>query len=425
MSRSLPQTIVNCLSFRDESSPVPWNSFGKREWEHALAWLDLSGLAVYFLDAVSRSNGRDALPSEVRTGLEERAGDNRRRTAGIVQELRLLSDSFTEAGVNYALLKGISLAPDYCPDPALRTQYDHDVLVDASSLKSAEGVLQSLGYRRKNANNTTVLLYRRPDPELRFSKTSEALYSSRFGRSVELHLTLWEEGEEQIRLDLPGDFMDRRQARRWDGVDYMALSDEDCLVFQVLHAFRHILRNWCRLSIFLEIASFLNRRSSDAAFWHRAAQRIQSIRWAPEASLVIFNIADQLFGAQIPGELRTALRTPLSPALNLWIEQYGQRSALSNFRRDKSSLFLHREFVDSPSAWSSIVRRRLFPIQRPHRPPAVVFQRGFSRAGKRWMEWVHALRRARFHALSGLQYFLKYPRWILLRRLRLSEFEEA
>jgi len=51
----------------------------------------------------------------------------------------------------------------------------------------------------------------------------------------------------------------------------------------------------------------------------------------------------------------------------------------------------------------------------------VVFQRGFSALGRIWMEKAHALRRLRFHGFAGLRYVVEYPRWIVLRRLRLAD----
>jgi hypothetical protein len=379
----------------------------------------MGGLAVYLFDRFRKSNALDELPRWATAELGRRSAANKVRTDAILQEAKTLTESFTRAGVQYAILKGVALLPDYCPDPALRTQYDHDVLVDAASLSTAERVLQVAGYQRKQgADGESTIDYRRPDPALRFTTSSEGLYSARLGRSIELHLQLWEEAEDKVRVTLPGDFLQRRQLRHWGDLQLIALSDEDCLLFQILHAFRHILRNWCRLSIFLEIACFLERNVSNAGFWERFARRIGECRWAAEASFVVFTLAEQLFGGPVPPILRPALRTQLSPTLNLWIERYGRRSALSNFRGDKSSLFLHREFVDSPAEWAAVRSRRLFPLQRPHKPPAIIFQRGFSKIGRVWMENVHALRRLGFHGFAGIRYAAEYPRWEMLRRMR-------
>jgi Uncharacterised nucleotidyltransferase len=423
MKRTLRHAILRQLNVTEDkpSPPILRTSFGKREWDEALEWLDLSGLAVYFLQRIRSSGASYTLPDFVRTELERRGADNGLRTQEILREFQVFIEAFEQARVKYAVLKGISLLPDYCPDLEYRAQYDHDVLVDADTFDTACRALEAAGYYPKDgADEESVAVYRPVQPEIRFSRNSEALYSARLGRSIEVHRTLWEGNEDRIRLRLPEDFLDRRQLRYSEGIRFAALCEEDCLLFQVLHAFKHILRNWCRLSIFLEVAHFLNRRATDSNFWRNYASRIENIRWAPQATLIVFTLAEQLFGAPIPAQLRSTLRTPLFPALNLWIERYGKYSALSNFHDDKSSLFLHREFVESASEWAAIRRKRLFPIRRPHRPPAVVFQRGFSNLGRVWMEKAHAFGRLRFHGLSGLRYALEYPRWVVLRRMRLA-----
>jgi hypothetical protein len=423
MTSNLRETILERLKLIGPPAPdaPSWKSFPQREWEQALNWLDYSGLALQFLSRSKRCGTANVLPETVTEELEKRSATNRLRTAAILREFDALTQAFTHAGVSYAVLKGIALLPDYCADPTLRTQYDHDVLVAPDSLAEAGRLLQAAGYQRKiTTGDEHAVAYRPPEPKLRFARTSEGLYSPELGRSIELHLSLWEENEEKIHLNLPEDFLSRAQCREWHGTAFMALSDEDCLLFQILHAFKHILRNWCRLLIFFEIGTFLHGRSGDRDFWARFAERIVQLRWAPEATFVVFTLARELFGAPIPPELQAAINSRRTPALKLWISRYGRRAALSNFHGDKCSLFLHEEFVDSPQEWAAIRRRRLFPIQRPHRPPTVVFQRGFSRAGKFWLESTHALRRVKHHGLAGLAYAVEYPRWLLLRRLQRS-----
>ena len=423
MSRELHKAILGELHLsKGETRPASWLSCSPRKWEAALAWLDLSGLAIYFLQRMQSTHRLHLLPDDVAQALERRAAANRIRSEAILGEFRTFIDAFEQTGVKYSVLKGISLLPDYCPEMAFRTQYDHDILVAPESFDGAGRALVGTGFHpRIEVSAEAPLVYRKVDPEIRFSQRSEALYSPRLERSIDLHRRLWEVDEERIHIRLSDDFLDRSHRRLWEGIPFTALCDEDCLLFQILHAFKHILRNWCRLSIFLEISWFLNRRAADSAFWHRFAGRIQNVRWAPEATLLVFMLAERLFGGTIPAPLRDPLRSPLAPALQLWIERYGRHSALSNFHGDKSSLFLHREFVDSPSEWSMVQRRRLFPLHRPHRPPALVFQRGFSALGRIWMEKAHALRRLRFHGFAGLRYVVEYPRWIVLRRLRLAD----
>jgi hypothetical protein len=307
----------------------------------------------------------------------------------------------------------------------MRTQYDYDFLIRAESAERTEAALQAAGYRRKNSQNEHPIVYRRPEPNVRFSADFEGLYSPRLGRSIELHLSLWESSEDKIEIDLPDDLFERAVRRHWQDFGYMSLSDEDALVFQILHAFRHVLRNWCRLSVFLEIAYFLSQRSSDALFWKRFAARIDNLRWVLGATVVVFGLAELLFGASVPEEIKARFSVVSFPELDLWIERYGRRSALSNFRNDKNSLFLHREFVVDPRAWAGIRRQRLFPTHRPHRPPAVVFRRGFSRWEKLRIDSVHALRRLKFHAVSVLDYAWEYPQWTYHRSARIAVCAKA
>jgi hypothetical protein len=425
MTRSLHQVVVDELNVTrtQDASTVSWQRFNKREWDHALDWMDLSGIAIYFTDRIRLSNKLQTLPSDVQAELEKRCSANAVRTNAIFDEFKVLTEAFENAGLNYAVLKGIALVPDYCEEPALRTQYDHDILVDTASLDAADIALQSAGYLRKaGKDGDSEVVYRRPEPQLRFSRTSEGLYSADLNRSIELHLTLWESQEEKIPVNLSDDFLERRVTRSWRGLQFPALRDEDSLLFQILHAFKHILRNWCRLSIFREIAHFLEQRKRDIGFWDRFVARIARLQWAPEATLVVFTLAERLFGATVPHRVQPLLNTSQAPAIRLWVERYGLQAALQNFHENKCSLFLHKEFVVNRMDWAVIRRKRLFPVQRPHRPPAVVFQRGFSTAGRLWMENLHVTRRLLFHSRAGFGYLLEYPRWWLLRRLRLANY---
>jgi len=419
MKTSLERTILHELRTRRSvvgNAPV-WQFYDDAEWRRALAWLDLSGLALYFHDRLKTSGPFDAdspIPSNVMERLDRNRADNAARTVEMFDELRTLRRVFAVAEVPHIVLKGATLAPDYCADPALRTQYDHDFLVPSSALRRAEDALRDAGYRRKNPVGEHPVVYRRPEPAVRFAERSAALYSPLLGRSVELHTRLWDHSADRIAFDLPEDWFDRAVVRRYGDLEFAALCDEDGLIFQVLHALHHILGNWCRLSIFFEIARFLNRRFDDSRFWKRFLERAAPVRRLQAAAAVIFHLADRLFGAPLPPDVTADLRTPA--ALALWADRYGIVSALSNFRSDKFSLFLHREFLDANSDWTAVRRRRLFPIQRPHRLPGIVFQRGFSRLEKAWIDQAHALRRMKFHALAAARYALEYPRWAWLKR---------
>src|SRR5512144_2402585 len=138
-------------------------------------------------------------------------------------------------------------------------------------------------------------------------------------------------------------------------------------MFEVLHAFRHVIHNGCRLSVFYEIAHFLHQRSSDQDFWLRFLARIENRLRLRQAAGVVLTLAASLFGLPEVCRVVPAEFFELSPALRLWIDGYGMQSALENFSANKFSLFLLKEFVDERSDWRELQRRRLFPLQTSRR----------------------------------------------------------
>jgi len=205
-----------------------------------------------------------------------------------------------QAAGRYAVLKGFALVPNYCPDASLRTVYDYDYLLSAESMVSVQRSLEAGGYVRKPDREEHPIVYFQASRPLWLPSRQEDLYAAGLPRTIELHYRFWDNNSVGIPLGLPQDTLTRIRLRDWQGLRFYSLGEEDELVFHVLHAFRHILNYWCRLSTFLEIACFLERRSSDAAFWERFTERIQSAPPLPEIVGVVFLLATRLFGAEIP-----------------------------------------------------------------------------------------------------------------------------
>ncbi len=426
MKQSLTHAILHQLNLSN-SQPQDrsiWQTFNLKEWEQALNWMDTSGLALYFLNRVQAANAADLLPESVRTRLMRGHTENRARVSLMAEELRMLCQLLGGAGIDFLLLKGFALVPDYCPDPSLRSQYDHDLLIHPSSIEQAEEALLKAGYHRKQSDETYHLIYIQAPHEVPPHLGPLGIYSINLTRPVELHIRLWDPGEEKIDIKLPEDAFFRAAHRRLGELEYFALADENSLAFQALHAFRHILRSWCRLSTFLEIAQFLNNRRGDAFFWRSFADRISNQQWLPEICGIVFTLSASLFGAEIPEVIEPQTVSALSPRMRLWITRYGRQSALTNFHTDKYGLFLHREFVRAPSDWSEVRRRRLFPMHRPHRTPAV-FHPGNSSSAKTFLlQCVHGIRRLKFHISSDFRYAWDVPRWHF-RRWKMSSEPRA
>ncbi len=414
MNLDLAREIVRCL--RVPRTPprdaARMRQFSLPQWNQTLGWLHASGIALYFWQRLKETRAESALPVEVCAGLERNLRDNRRRLSAMAEEFQGLNRRFEDAGIEYAVLKGLALVPEYCPDPTLRAQYDYDYLIRPESLDRADQALRTAGYIHKPPNGKDhPLVYVQSARPVRQHTSWDGIYSPEFHRSVELHVRLWEPDCEKIYLDFPEDPLSRVQSRAWHGLCFYTLSDNDTLVLETLHALRHILNYWCRISVLLEMANFLRHRSSDAKFWELFRKGIRGQPGLARAIGVVFLLAGGLFDAEIPATAGASTNEMLSPVMALWVERYGLNSALENFSGNKFSLYLHREFVQNAVDWRKILRTRLFPIQLPHRAAEVSSSPRSSILGADWRGWAHILSRLRFHLSSALRYAWELPRW--------------
>ncbi len=415
MNRALVQCVVQSLRATGprEESPARLRAFGERDWQRVLPWLDESGLGLYFLKRVSDSNSLDTLPARIRVQLQQNLAINRRRLSVMKEEFDSLNRNFTAAGVNYVVLKGFALIPEFCPDAALRSQYDYDFLVHPESANAARQSLQARGYSLKVKSPG----FRKDDESfftaqaLTIPSSDQNFYSPDIPRAVELHLGLWEPIQDMIRIGTPKDVLDRKRLSNWEGLRFPVLAEDDSLILQVLHAFQHILIYWCRPSCFLEIAHFLARRQDDTAFWERFRLRVDGHTYLPEIAGLVFSMAEILFQAPLPPEVTVWTTRTLPPALALWIKRHGREWALTRFPGSKLSLFVHRAFIEDAKIWKEVERSRLFPF---HRAATVVEsgdQRLTSRWRARWDQGRFVLSRLKFHVGGLLTYIWELPAW--------------
>src|SRR5271165_6903907 len=121
-------------------------SVRSRKGQQLLRWLDQSGLALQFLNRVQVHESAVCLPGDWREVLEQRRERNAIRLRDMLQEFQRLNQAFRSRGILAATLKGFSLVPDFCEDPAIRHQTDLDFLVDPSDVDAVAKILFSFGY---------------------------------------------------------------------------------------------------------------------------------------------------------------------------------------------------------------------------------------------------------------------------------------
>jgi len=415
MNRALIQCIVEFLRVTgpQEGSLARVKTFSGRDWKQSLTWLDESGPGLYLLRRVSDLDWLDALPAEVRNQFQCNQTTNQRRLSIMKEEFASLNRHFAAAGVDYVVLKGFALVPEFCPDAALRSQYDYDFLVRPESARAAREILQTRGYslkikspgfQKEDESFFTAEALAIPSPD-------ENFYSPNISRTVELHLGLWESDRDKVKVETPQDVLDRKRLANWEGLCFPVLADDDSLIFQALHAFQHILDYWCRPSCFLEIAHFLAGRQGDAEFWKRFRRRVEGYRYLPQIVGLVFAMAEMLFHAPLAPEVSAWTTHALPAPLTLWVERYGREWALAPFPGNKLSLFVHREFVESPEAWKEVRQSRLFPFHRPAKVVESGDQRLASRWRARWEQGHFAFSRLRFHLGGLLNYTWELRAW--------------
>jgi hypothetical protein len=425
LNKALAQCIVDSLrpSGNPEGGTARLRRLTQNDWGATLDWLHLSGLALLFWHKLEESHSTSVVPSEVRARLARNLADNQVRVGEMAAEFDMINRRLKDAGVPFAVLKGFTLIPEYFPDAALRSSTDHDYLLPRSALHQADQALRAAGYislvEPKKSYSITYVQAANPS---RLVSCLDDMYSARLPREIELHSELWEGDRERIDLTLPDDLLACGKVRSWQGLQFPALSDEDALIFHVLHLLKHVLGNWCRLSSLFEIAYFLNRQASDMAFWERLRGRTEGRGRLQQIIGVVFALAAGVFGVAIPRGLSVWTTQALTPSMALWVDHYGIDLALQNFSGNKFCLLLHRELVQDLEAWRHIRRRRVFLLERPARVAEAPTSTLSSRLRATCTQLGYVFGLLRFHLPATLGYWFELPRWKrMLRRIQRSK----
>ncbi len=155
MSRRLAAAII--ASFQDVDKNTHYaliSSFNDRDWTGTYKWLDASGLGLYFLARLKSLQIENAIPVKALQRLEKNASDNRDRTADMFGEFIRINKIFQSAEISYVNIKGFTLAPDVCPDLALRSQFDLDFAVAFRDIQKCAQILRQQGYWLTGAGST-------------------------------------------------------------------------------------------------------------------------------------------------------------------------------------------------------------------------------------------------------------------------------
>lgn len=372
-----------------------------RQWQHLLHWLDISGLALYFLDSVLEHNLREMLPAKVLARLRQNLAENTERTTAMFAEFTAIRDSFVSAGLSWATLKGISLCPQSVPKLELRSQLDLDFLVAKKDAGHARRILEDRGYRL-HAISGISWEFKLGQPRRASLKD---LYKAVPFRTAELHL-------ENVGPNQPS-LLARTETARSRDVSFPVLSPVDLFLGQAVHLYKHVCGDFWRAAHLIEFRRHVIARYGDDAFWSELYSLASENRRAVLGLGVVTLLATLATGEFAPPALTSWTVDSLPPTVRLWVETYGWRSTLGNFPGTKLYLLLQREAELSGVPAKRSIRQSLLPSGLF--PPAIAVatpnETSAERLGRHFMQFRFVLLRLRFHVVEGLRYLFASLRW--------------
>jgi Uncharacterised nucleotidyltransferase len=375
-------------------------NLSKIEWRKLLNWLDISGLALYFLDRMMELQLCNMLPSGVLARLQQNLRDNTERTRGMIAESVAIQQKFQEACLTYAVLKGFSFCPSSVSKPELRHQFDQDFLVAEKSVVEARRILERRGYRLYaiSGRSWEFKINEKPVSSLM------DMYKDLPGRSLELH----------VEANTPGhpSLLERIEKREFHGIDMPVLSPVDLFLGQVLHVYKHVCSEFSRTAHLLEFRHHVLLRRDNDTFWDELQSTAEE---NPRASLglgMVTLLITHVMGDFAPKALTSWTVDRLPQSARLWLKLYGRRAVFDSFPGSKMYLLLQKELESASCPAKRSLRKALLPSRLP---PAIVRASANETLGARIrryrMQLVFILSRLRFHIVEGLRYTWESYRW--------------
>ncbi len=415
MNRRLAQAVVAQLRLSDDAGDVQrLSKFTVRDWRRTYQWLDDSGLALYLLRYLQNSGAAGMLPPEVLARLESSLNENRLRCEFIAESFATVNQLFQQAGIPFAVIKGPSLIPEYCPDAILRAPSDLDYLVEHHSLPTAARVLEAAGYRlQKSSENEHKFI----KPSARMPQISDSPYSINTEPLIEVHTGFWNRAN-KIPLAEPLFSLDNTVPHTWRELHFQILNSRDAFLLQVIHIFQHTVECWVKLHWLLEIGTFLLKHSSDSDLWRQVDDRMNEVPCLKDFAAIVIELARIVFSAPIPALPQNWVHS-LRPSSRLWLDHYAESFAFDDhpfsgdrlFPTGKLSLFLHQQYIPDPEVRNEMIRRRLFPWKRPERVAYPGDRQSTTAMAVSQLQLRWILIRIIFHFGSNMRYLWELPRW--------------
>ena len=404
------RTVSSALQHRQAvlrifCDPVPpecamLQQLSRRQWQRLLHWMDISGLALYFLDRVTELQWDQSIPQQALSRLQQNLLDNTDRTAAMIRESTAIHRSFQKAGLSYATLKGFSLWPSSVPKLELRSQLDLDFLIAEKNSAAARRLLEKRGYHLHAISGRTWE-FKSNEP---CSYSLKDLYKVMPQRSVELHLESADAGSASL--------LDRTERLWFHGVFMPLLSPDDLFLGQGLHLYKHVCSEFSRTAHLLEFRRHIAKRYHDEAFRQKLRARAEGNPRSPAALGLVILLISKVMGEFAPKALTCWTVDRLPDAARLWVDLYGRRSVFGDPPGNKLYLLLEREMERAGVQAKRPLRHALLPMGLPqpiaHSAPNETLAMRVKRHGRQ-IRFIWS--RLRFHTVEGIRYLRESARW--------------
>jgi hypothetical protein len=399
-TKQLREAVLLALCYPLPAELARFQLLSSREWNELLNWLDITGLALCFLDRLRELELVWIFPKSVRQRLNQNLADNWERLDAMIAESTTIQRRFQLAGVSYAVLKGFSLWPVSVPHLELRSQLDLDFLVAEANAPAARRVLEDLGYWLRAMSGRS---WEFKSEECRNSSV-KTLYKPNRSGSVELHLEAASSGSAS-RLS-------RAEKLSFQGVSMPVLAPVDLFLGQGLHLYKHVCSEFFRTSHLVEFRRHVIVRYSDFAFWDQLRSRAAGDPGADIRLGTVILLISRVLGPFAPEALTSWTVNRLPPTAERWVGLYGRRIVFASFPGCKLYLLLQAEL----EAAGLPAKRSLSHALLPRRlPPAIAHAKADERIDARVIRYRKQLQfiffRLRFHIVEGVRFLCELTLW--------------
>ncbi|WDE07909.1 nucleotidyltransferase family protein [Thalassomonas viridans] len=314
---TLFQWLANWCTRGHACAPEAANFWNEREWDIARAVIIIHGMGPLWGYLLSQQQDKKLFPQSLYRFLMQQYQENSIRLALMDKEKKRILKAFRQREIQIMPFKGIELACHLYPDNGSRPMADIDLYVLPEQRAEVCRLIEQLGYKIHAANQCGITCYpqhwQNEEADLareinwhgaQIETQNKTLLmmgeSSRLPFSLDIHFSM-HQGTRETRFNLDKVF---RKACLHSG----ALSPEEALVFQLLHATKHLRSHSGRWIQLYDIYLLLKHTTIS---WDKVFAITDKERLSPQLLLPLI-LTRKLFGHNVQAlEQRLAAQTPL------------------------------------------------------------------------------------------------------------------